>query len=307
MNLAASCVLAFALAAASNLSPAASDGEWTTDERGQLLLATFKNAPYPHPSRVTGHKRGEQTFPAAEHYSDSTVAVFIPTGWRDDGPPDLVYYFHGWGNNVRQSIDEARLREQIIEGGKNVVLVFPQGPRNASDSGCGKLEDPDGLKELTTEVINRLRADGKTTATAPGRIVLSGHSGAYLVIGKALQHGGLEDHITDVYLLDASYGQLDQFAAWVQRHPTGYLRSIFTEHLAPENVELMAMLDDARVAYRLTTDGSTAGEAALAAPRTFVYTTKRDHNACRELLGPWLAASSLDPLAPVPPAATPAP
>lgn len=293
MQIAIAATLAVGLTAAASMAFAA-DGEWIVDDRGQTLIAPFANAPFPHPSRANGHEYDDKLFPAAQHYSDSTVALFIPKGWRDSASVDLLYYFHGWDNEVAQSLQEMALRETLVASGKNVILVFPQGPKKSSDSSCGKLEDPDGIKKLTMEVIERLRADGKTTATAPGRIVLSGHSGAYRVIGKSLKHGGLEDHVAEVYLLDATYGELDNFAAWTQRHPDGKLRSIFTEHLATENVELMAKLDAAGTSFRLGIDGEEANDGLFAAPRVFLYTTKRDHVACRELLGPWLKASGLD-------------
>lgn len=301
MNSLRATALALGVSAMVSISTAAVDGTWETDARGQTLLATFENAPYPHASRAEGFTRADKTYPAAEHYMDSTVAVFIPTGWRDTAAPDLVFYFHGHGNTVRQSLEEAGLREQVVASGKNVILVFPQGPSKAGDSGCGKLEDPDGFKKLTQEVMDRLHADGKTAATAPGRVILSGHSGAYKVIGKGLQHGGLEDHISEVFLLDASYGELESYAAWMQRHPDGRFLSVFTEHLAPENVEIMAMIDLAGLDYRLLKEDKVSEEIVRTTPRLFLHTTTRDHNAARALLGPWLKASKLDDVAPAKP------
>lgn len=306
MNTAGLAALALGVTLIAGAASASTDGQWVTDERGQTLIANFDNAPYPHASRAEGFTRGDKTYPVAEHYSDSTVAVFLPAGWRDTPAPDIVYFFHGHGNNVRQSLEEAKLREQIVASGKNVVFVLPQGPKNAGDSGCGKLEDPDGLKRLTQEVIDRLHADGKTAATSPGRVVLSGHSGAYKVIGVGLQQGGLEDHIAEVYLLDATYGQFEQYAGWAARHPDAHLRSFFTEHLAPENVQIMAMMDAAGLPIRLTMDTSATDEMLRTTPRLFLYTTTVDHNGARAFLGPWLKTSTLDDIAP-PAAASPTP
>ena len=46
---------------------------------GELIVAQLPSAPFPHPKRADGHKYQSQDFPAKEHYSDNTVAIFIPS------------------------------------------------------------------------------------------------------------------------------------------------------------------------------------------------------------------------------------
>src|SRR5215475_2913975 len=69
-------------------------------DSGELLLVHFPSAPFPHPQRAEGHKYKDQFFSAAEHYSNDTVAIFIPHGFRETGKIDFVVHFHGWNNNV---------------------------------------------------------------------------------------------------------------------------------------------------------------------------------------------------------------
>ena len=114
--------------------------------------------------------------------------------------------------------------------------------RHWEDSGCGKLDEQDCLKRLADEVLDRLGKEGKIPGPKLGRVLLAGHSGAYRVISYCLDRGGLENNITDVCLLDASYDRLDSFVAWAARRSTGRLFSIFTNHLAAENVQLMTQL-----------------------------------------------------------------
>ena len=47
---------------------------------GRLIVTQFVTAPFPHPSRAEGHKYQDRFFPVDKHYSDSTVAIFIPKG-----------------------------------------------------------------------------------------------------------------------------------------------------------------------------------------------------------------------------------
>src|SRR5205814_9323751 len=114
-------------------------------------------APFPHPKRAEWHQYKDAFFAAAEHYSDSTVAIFIPKGFRETGHIDFLVHFHGWKNNVAGVLDRYKLIEQLTASGRNVVLVVPQGPKNASDSFGGKLEDTHGFKRFMDEVVQTVR------------------------------------------------------------------------------------------------------------------------------------------------------
>src|SRR5207302_6543486 len=129
-----------------------------------------------------------------------------------------------------------KLIEQVAAVKVNAVLVVPQGPRDAADSGCGKLElDKNGMRDLLDEITTFLQSEGKVTTPKLGKVVLSAHSGGYKVTAAVLDHGGLSDNITDVFLLDASYGSLEWFANWCKADKRHHLVSLFTEHVAGEN------------------------------------------------------------------------
>src|SRR6185503_15680092 len=97
-------------------------------------------------------------FTAKEHYSDNTVALFIPKKFRETDRVDFVVHFHGWHNSVAGTLATFHLIEQLVASGKNAVLVVPEGPRNAPDSFGGKLEDADGFKNFMAEVVVTLQA-----------------------------------------------------------------------------------------------------------------------------------------------------
>src|SRR5258708_39345803 len=73
---------------------------WSHSPAGETLLRPFPHAPYPHSSRSNGHVYDGKTFSAADHYSDSTVGIFIPAGYRQSDTVDYVVHFHGWANHV---------------------------------------------------------------------------------------------------------------------------------------------------------------------------------------------------------------
>jgi hypothetical protein len=200
-------------------------------ESGELLLVHLSTAPFPHPQRAEGHKYKDQFFSAAEHYTNDTVGIFIPKGFRETSKIDFVVHFHGWNNNVEGVLKRYHLIEQLIASRRNAVLVVPQGPFNASDSFGGKLEDPDGFARSMKDVEATLREKSalKNKAFTTRNIILSGHSGGYQVISSIVEHGGLTDHVKEVWLFDALYARTEKFLAWWDQS-RGRLIDIYTEH-----------------------------------------------------------------------------
>jgi hypothetical protein len=227
------------------LAAGAEDLPQTYAGSGELILTQFVSAPFPHPQRAEGHEYKDQFYSARDHYSDNTVALFIPKGFNETGAIDLVVHFHGWRNNVAGVLKHYQLIEQLTASGRNAVLVVPQGPKDAADSFGGKLEDPDGFKRFMAEVTATLRQKSALQRKdfTLGKIVLSGHSGGYQVIASILDHGGLTEHIQEVWLFDALYAQTDKFLAWTDRRQ-GRLIDIYTEHggTREETDRMMAIL-----------------------------------------------------------------
>lgn len=199
---------------------------------GRLIVTQFVSAPFPHPARAPGHTWNGQFFPADKHYHDSTVALFLPNGFRPGHTVDAVVHFHGWGNHVSRVLDEHRLIEQFVASRRNAVLIVPQGPRDASDSFGGKLEETDGFRRFMDEAMATLRVGpaGRALRKARwGRIILSGHSGGYRVMAFILDRGGLTDRVREVWLFDGLYAQTDKFARWF-RNPATRFVNLYTEH-----------------------------------------------------------------------------
>jgi hypothetical protein len=271
----------------------ASAGAWEESELGQTAIFPMENAPYPHESRAEGFQGSSQFYPRDPHYVDNSVALFIPKGYRPAKKTDLLYYFHGHGNNIRMAFEKQRVRELVVASGKNVILVFPEGPKDAGDSGLGKLEDPGGLKRLTEEVLNKLCAEGKIASPRLGQVILSGHSGAYRGIAFCLAQGGLERNVTEAYLLDSSYGQLDLIVDWAAKHRQGRLRSIFTEHLANENVVIMMNLAQRGIRYQLRCDTDATDELLRSTRLLFLHTLTLNHGETVQWLELFLRTSRL--------------
>jgi hypothetical protein len=241
---------------------------------GELILAQLASAPFPHPSRAEGHRYEGQLYSAKEHYSDSSVAIFIPKGFRETGKIDFVVHFHGWKNHVERVLQRYQLVEQLAASGRNAVLVVPQGPYDAPDSGGGKLEDADGFKRFMGEVADALRQKSalKKKDFTLGQIVLSGHSGAYQVMASILDRGGLTDHVREVWLFDALYARTPSFLAWIDRKQGRFI-DVYTEHggTKGETEKLMAALKSGRVGFFAKKESETNVAELLGNHIIFLY------------------------------------
>lgn len=278
------------------MSDATTQPGWQTIDQGELILRSFENAPFPHPSRKDGWKYQETFYPADKHYSDSTIGIFIPKTFKPSEKVDIVVHFHGWGNNVAKVISQFDLPNQMIKSGKNAILLVPQGPKDASDSGSGKMEDEGGFERMIREVVAFLHAEGKLPAENIGKIVIGGHSGGYKAMGFICKHGGLRENITDVICYDATYGQLDLFADWCKLGGNRRLVSIFTEHLASENFQLMTLLKKRDVKFDYMLEADMTQDRLMQRCPIIIHTLELSHNdvlAKKDYFGLWVGTSGI--------------
>ncbi len=242
---------------------------------GTLVVTQFTTAPFPHPARAEGHKYHDEFYSTQEHYSDNTVALFIPKDFRPTKKVDLVVHFHGWRNTVAGTLEQYRLIEQFADSGKNAVLIVPEGPRLAPDSFGGKLEDTNGFAAFIAEAVEKLRASGVLGETnlEVGNVILSGHSGGYEVMAAILDHGGLTEKIREVWLFDALYAGTENFSHW-QKSENGRLLNIYTDHggTKGETEGLMASYKTNGVSFFASEDTGATMETLETNKLVFLHT-----------------------------------
>jgi hypothetical protein len=201
----------------------------TRDARGTTIAFDLDHAPFPAPNAG---------------YKDATVFVFVPAHFRYSKREQLatLVHFHGHSTTAERAMLAHELREQLYDSKQNAILVVPQGPVNASDSSCGKLEQPGGLARMLADVVDALQDRDVRSALAAtaipasarvGTVCLSAHSGGYHAAAQSLRHGGHE--VTEVYLFDALYADYDAFKEWTlagkgkPQHERHKIVSYFTE------------------------------------------------------------------------------
>ena len=262
------------------LSPSAEkSGFPDVSQLGQLFVASLTNAPFPHASRTNGHTYQGVAYPAAKHYADSSTAFFVPRGFKPGTEIDVVVHFHGWRNSIAGAARDFDLLGQFAASRRNAVLILPEGPLNAPDSSGGKLEDAGGFARFMAEVMAVLKANGVSGDARLGRVVLSGHSGAYRVISAILESGGLPEGVREVYLFDALYGQMDRFQRWFESAPDRRFVVLYADTGGTlEETRKFITTMGARKTAPLSAEESTVTDPQLRAHRIVFLHSSKGHN-----------------------------
>jgi hypothetical protein len=193
----------------------------------QIFRITSAYTSFPDTARATGHTYSKVLYPAALHYSDSSVLIIVPPHFKTGKHVDVVFWFHGWRNNIDTAAVYFELIKQFLASNRNAVLVLPETAKNAPDSYGGKLEQQAVFKNLLKDVLHKLKAEkiiGKRAK--PENIVLAGHSGAFRLMAYILQNGGVE--VKQVILFDGLYSQVDKYTAWIQADASHQFINLYT-------------------------------------------------------------------------------
>lgn len=237
--------------------------EWTETEDGRAAVLRLRTAPFPHATRP--------------QYRSDRVLAFVPAGYVPGEAVDIIVHYHGHRAEAVSSATRRRFAQQLVASGKAAILLCPQGPLRAADSAGGKHEQAGGLARFLREALDLLAAGGVVPAGAtPGRVILSGHSGAYRVIAWCLVRGGVD--VSEVWLHDAVYGYISTFASWAAADASRRLVSTHTPHggTRTNNRELRRQLRALGVTVVETFDDIAGCQAAvIAVPETHDEATRR--------------------------------
>ncbi len=198
---------------------------WAQTERTFHITSAYTS--FPDTGRANGHRYSNILYTAAEHYSDSSVLIIVPPQLKATKQVDVIFWFHGWRNNIDSAASYFELTKQFLASNRNAVLVFPESAKNSPDSYGGKLEQKDIFKFLLNDVLDKLKKEkviGKKVAA--GNIVLAGHSGAFRVMAHILQNGGVE--VKQVVLFDGLYSQVDKYTNWIQADTSHRFIDLYT-------------------------------------------------------------------------------
>jgi len=201
--------------------------------------------------------------------SKSVTAVFVPTAAASADPVTIVVWIHGdiipCGDEGRDAIsyvksNEFPLARQITDSKKPFVLAVPtMNWTFGRNKFVHALGTPKTMNAFVEEVRSGLTHAGWSKAPALGRLILAGHSRAYVVLNALAaavkvpeSSTGALAKLTDVWLLDATYGKRN-----VKVHCSKWIEWAKAHAKAPNFINL-------RVLYRKASGTSDVAECILA-------------------------------------------
>jgi hypothetical protein len=176
---------------------------------GEGTTVALPTAPFPHSSAG---------------YTDASVRVFVPAGYRQHEDHDLVLHFHGHNTTLASTLLGHRYEQHVCASGANLLLAVPQGPVNAASGNFGKLMTPAGTAALLEQVLALLYRDGRVDIPARGELTLTSHSGGYLAVAANVNAAAL--NVTQAHLYDSLYGSISAYTTFATSG--GALRSNYT-------------------------------------------------------------------------------
>ena len=245
-----------------------------------IIRFTSSNSMFPDSARLQGYEYNGKQYDATTHYFDSSVLIYVPKHFSPKGKINLVYWFHGWGNNIDSACFQFQLLEQFESSERNAIFIFPEGSKNAPDSYGGKLERPEVFQNLTKEVVEKLVYNSiiqkkRIFQINDYAISLVGHSGAYRVISKIIN----KTPISEVILFDALYGGNLDYLQWLS-NPENRFINIYTKDGGTfENSQLiLSKLTDSLHMPVLSVSEEQINATLLVANRKLFIFSKVGHN-----------------------------
>jgi hypothetical protein len=246
----------------------------------EVIHFVSAHAPFPDTARDRGHLDGDSIFqPRAGHYDDSSVLMVVPRGFKAGSKVDLVFWFHGWHNNIDTALRFYGLARQFAASGVNAILVLPEAARQAADSYAGKLGQGGDFRLLVKDIVVELGKRGIVSPGADaGHVIVGGHSGGYVAIADILAKGG--QRVDEVWLFDALYGHVDDFMNWIGKDTVGhYFVHWFTNKGGGTDEvsdTMMIQLRRRGMPFRLVEEAAVTG-SVLESTILFVH-SPREHN-----------------------------
>jgi len=185
----------------------------------------------------------------------SPTGVFFPQGFPFPDKFNVILYFHGHKLGQFQTINQywagdlngIRLRHDVNEAGKHVVLIAPtmgENPGSSLNPDMGVFAQAGGGDDFLAEVMRWIGkhvpqyVEKKVTPGA-GNIVLAGHSGAGGILSQ--QARTMKSHVCEVWGFDSMYGEGTNKATKKGIDVPGNWVQTATEHYALEFDPLWGM------------------------------------------------------------------
>ncbi|HTK18323.1 MAG TPA: hypothetical protein VL442_02360 [Mucilaginibacter sp.] len=246
--------------------------------KGVIFHIQSSHTAFPDTGREKGHMYDKVLYTATDHYHDSSVLIVAPKKLDAKKSVDLIFWFHGWRNNIDNAANFYELTRQFLASNTNAVLVLAETAKDSPDSYGGKLENPGVFKALTTDVLSGLKSQHLISkGCKPGHVLLAGHSGAYRVMARIIKNGQMP--IDETVLFDALYAETPIFLDWIKADQNHRFIDLYTDHggTDEETHNLVKLIAQEKIPYLESEEGNVNFQA-VKDNRILIIHSLHEHN-----------------------------
>ena len=174
------------------------------------------------------------------------IHVYVPSNY-DRINAQTVVFVHGYNIDVDSAWNDYHLQDQFERSGLNAMFIACSAPSSGKE----------GVSWASLPALLRAVVDGIGQPLPEGEVTAVGHSGAYRTLVLWLTNPA----VRTLVLLDAAYGEEDQFMAWTRDDKTHRLINIASDTIQESNWIHMFLPSTKRV-YGLPSHWSDDDRAA---------------------------------------------
>jgi hypothetical protein len=263
---------------------------------GENQVAPRGSAPKPQrlkPEKLATHlasTKGKLFSVDLPHPQGGTTAVFVPDAALNSDPVTFFVWIHGnagvcsgEGRNAVSYVQNPHfsLVKILADSGRPWVLVVPS--MNWTGSNVHALQSPKAMNEFLERIRKSLVSVGWSSHPSVGRLVLAGHSRAYVVLDELAREAEVVDwyndslaKLTDVWSLDTMYARnscaAEKWIGWAAIRRSTEFRVFY--------------LADTKTAHEAERLGDKVGAASMKNIRVFKLNADADKNTNDHCLMP---------------------
>lgn len=224
-------------------------------------------------------KSANSKYPSSDSkFNDNSCLVYVPKHFDKNKIWHFMLWFHGWNNNIQSTIEQFKLREQIILSGANVILIMPEGVKNGNDSYCGNWEQANYFNYFMEDVKLKLKSEKIVdNITANNQLIISGHSGASRALVRVMDFSSTT--IKSILMFDAIYSHESNIIKCFKKFPSCKLINLHTarEACTTSTKNLIQLLQKEKINYLQKQDTGVT-DAELKSNRILCLSSNLSHN-----------------------------
>ena len=161
-------------------------------------------------------------------FNDNSCLVYVPKHFNKNKPWHFFIWFHGSTNNIQSTIEQFKLREQLVLSGVNAIVILPEAAKNAPESYAGNWEQANNFNYFMEDVKLKLKSEKIVDKVSnENQLIIAGHSGAARVLVRVMDYSSTA--IKGILLFDAIYGSETNIINCIKRFPSCKFINLYSQ------------------------------------------------------------------------------